>query len=179
MNSKIKVGILGADGSMGRFISRLVIEDADLVISHAYTIPDSPKLGTDIGILVGRPKQGVEIVDIAQLESDLEKNPPDVIIDFTIAKGTEENSPKIISHKVPLVIGTTGMSDSFYSSFPALCLQHKVSSVLATNMAIGVNIFFKIAQEITKYLKDWDIEVIESHHHRKRDSPTQEFSCRQ
>jgi 4-hydroxy-tetrahydrodipicolinate reductase len=39
-------------------------------------------------------------------------------------------------------------------------------------MAPGVNILFKMASVLTKYLADWDIEVIESHHHRKADSPS-------
>jgi 4-hydroxy-tetrahydrodipicolinate reductase len=39
-------------------------------------------------------------------------------------------------------------------------------------MATGVNILFKMASILTKYLNDWDIEVIESHHHRKADVPS-------
>ena len=39
-------------------------------------------------------------------------------------------------------------------------------------MATGVNVFFKIASTLTKYLSEWDIEIIETHHHRKADSPS-------
>jgi 4-hydroxy-tetrahydrodipicolinate reductase len=39
-------------------------------------------------------------------------------------------------------------------------------------MATGINVLFKMATILTQYLNDWDIEVIEAHHHRKIDSPS-------
>ncbi|MFX1481296.1 MAG: 4-hydroxy-tetrahydrodipicolinate reductase, partial [Promethearchaeota archaeon] len=35
-----------------------------------------------------------------------------------------------------------------------------------------VNVLFKMASVLTNYLTDWDIEVIEAHHHRKLDVPS-------
>ena len=39
-------------------------------------------------------------------------------------------------------------------------------------MANGVNILFKMALILTQYLQEWDIEILESHHNRKADSPS-------
>jgi 4-hydroxy-tetrahydrodipicolinate reductase len=39
-------------------------------------------------------------------------------------------------------------------------------------MATGVNILFKMASILTPYLADWDIEILETHHHRKVDAPS-------
>jgi len=39
-------------------------------------------------------------------------------------------------------------------------------------MATGVNIFFKMVSILTAYLEDWDIEILEAHHHRKLDAPS-------
>ena len=70
------------------------------------------------------------------------------------------------------VIGTTGLSDQFHEELPRLVEEHKTPVVLSTNMATGVNILFKLSSILTAYLSDWDIEIIEAHHHRKRDSPS-------
>jgi 4-hydroxy-tetrahydrodipicolinate reductase len=172
MKKMIKLGILGADGSMGKMITGQALEDPELKIIHAYTIPESPNIGKDLGLLVGKGDIKVPIVDTINLEADCKENPPDIVIDFTVAAGTEKNGLIPIKNGIPIVIGTTGLAKSFHTSIESLCKETKVSSVVATNMAVGVNIFFKIAAEITKYVKNWDIEVIEAHHHRKKDAPS-------
>ncbi len=171
-NKKIKLGILGADGNMGQLISKLAIEDGGFEIVLANTIPESKNLGKDIGNLVGNEAIGTKITTIKQLQTDLKEKKPQIIIDFTVAKATEMNAPVIIQNGISMVIGTTGMTDEFYGEFEALCEENGVVSVLASNMATGVNIFFKMAKEIAKYVEGWDIEIIEKHHHRKRDSPS-------
>jgi 4-hydroxy-tetrahydrodipicolinate reductase len=42
----------------------------------------------------------------------------------------------------------------------------------APNMSFGVNSFFSIARKAASYLKDFDIEIIETHHRFKKDSPS-------
>ena len=50
--------------------------------------------------------------------------------------------------------------------------KHNAPALISPNMATGVNVLFKMASILTQYLQDWDIEVIESHHHRKADVPS-------
>ena len=168
----IKLSILGADGFMGQLITKLALQDKEFQIIHAYTIPSSPNLGKDLGVLSGYNLINVPIVDTAQFETDCKSNPPDVIIDFTVAKGTEVNGIIAAKLGLPIVIGTTGLSNEFNSKFDDFCKAAKGSAVISSNMAIGMNVYFKIAAEIAKELKGWDIEIIEAHHHRKRDSPS-------
>ena len=43
----------------------------------------------------------------------------------------------------------------------------------APNMSVGVNVVFQIAAQIAKTLGlDYDIEVVEAHHHHKVDAPS-------
>ncbi len=168
----IKVALIGADGSMGQHITELGIEDPAIDFISAFTIEDSPNLGKDLGMLVGKPKLNVSLQKVALLEENFKNNPPDIAIDFTVAKGTEKNAPIAINAQVPIVIGTTGMDYTFYFELERQCKKIGKSAILATNMATGVNIFFKMAAEIAKHVKGWDIEVIEAHHHRKRDAPS-------
>ena len=59
-----------------------------------------------------------------------------------------------------------------FKEFEELIVEHEAPAVISSNMATGVNIFFKMISILTAYLEEWDIEVIEAHHHRKVDAPS-------
>jgi 4-hydroxy-tetrahydrodipicolinate reductase len=168
----IRIGLLGADGSMGQMITKIGLQQTDIQFTHAYTISNSPNIGNDLGILVGQKAIDTIIKDTEQIGTDLKTNPPDLIIDFTAAQATEKYAPIILSMGVPMVIGTTGLKPGFTEEIQKIISKKGISIVKATNMATGVNLFFKIAAEIAKKVSDWDIEIIEAHHHRKKDAPS-------
>ncbi len=169
----MKVAILGIDGFMGRLISRIAIEQK-LTVCAGYTIPGSKNIGMDIGTMLGLIETGVKIQDSTDLVSKIKTTQPDVVIDFTVAEATEKNIPPILELGIPSVIGTTGLSPHFKDQIKKICESKKVSVVMATNMATGVNIFFELSRYLAQMLKDqnWDIEIIEKHHNRKKDSPS-------
>ncbi|MHA2474663.1 MAG: 4-hydroxy-tetrahydrodipicolinate reductase, partial [Promethearchaeota archaeon] len=70
------------------------------------------------------------------------------------------------------VIGTTAMSQDFLKSFETLVKERHAPAIISPNMATGVNVLFKMASVLTKYLAEWDIEILETHHHRKVDAPS-------
>jgi 4-hydroxy-tetrahydrodipicolinate reductase len=76
------------------------------------------------------------------------------------------------SKKVKLVVGTTGFSDSQRKEMLDAIRASKVTAVIAPNMSVGVNIFFKMIGELAGLLKNYDVEVIEAHHRFKRDAPS-------
>jgi 4-hydroxy-tetrahydrodipicolinate reductase len=168
----IKIGILGVDGSMGRLILGIALKDKDIQVISGYSIPNSPNIGIDVGLLVGQPPQKVKVQSVEKLEEDLGKEKPDIFIDFTIASATENNAEKIIAHGIPMVIATTGLSKEFQDKMKKISTEKKIPMVISTNMAIGVNILFKVAADLAKRLNGWDIEIIEAHHHRKADAPS-------
>ena len=150
----------GAAGRMGQRILSLAAEDSD-----AFTI---------VG---GVDKQAGSLRDIG-VPSDaplLEAAPSEagaVVIDFSHASVT----PGLIAHcraaKMPLVIGTTGIG---LDEQQALLAEAKadIPILWAPNMAIGVNVVFQIAAQIAQTLGlDYDIEVVEAHHHHKVDAPS-------
>ena len=52
-------------------------------------------------------------------------------------------------------------------------LSKNVRCVLAPNMSVGVNVMFRIVQEVAKVLgPEYDIEILEAHHRLKKDSPS-------
>ena len=168
----VKIGILGAAGSMGRLIMSTALKDEDVKIIYTYDIPSCPNLGMDIGSVVGIKQQNIKITSIENMDEDFKTEKPDVIIDFTIAKATESNAYKILKHGISLVIGTTGLSSKFSADMNKIAEEKKIPMVIATNMAIGVNVVFKMVAELAKRLPGWEIEIMEAHHHRKRDAPS-------
>ncbi|KAJ1481599.1 Dihydrodipicolinate reductase, partial [Baffinella frigidus] len=54
------------------------------------------------------------------------------------------------------------------------CLIHSlVPMIHAQNFSLGVNLMFKVAAQMAAALgEDFDIEIVEGHHHHKVDAPS-------
>ena len=49
----------------------------------------------------------------------------------------------------------------------------KIRCVFSPNMSVGVNVLFKIAEDVSKALGDaYDVEIVEAHHKFKKDAPS-------
>lgn len=166
----IKLLILGPTGSMGRLISKLAIKDDEIEVASAC---DVNKIGEELGLVMGlNDPNKIKISDVNNLQDIINETHPDVVVDFTVAKATEKNCLICVENGIKCVIGTTAMSEEFLAKFEELVVKNKTSAVMSPNMATGVNVLFKMASILTDYLADWDIEVVEAHHHRKIDAPS-------
>jgi 4-hydroxy-tetrahydrodipicolinate reductase len=166
----IKLLILGPTGSMGKLISELALKDEEIDVVAAC---DLKYIGSTLGsIVVVEDSKNLRISNIDTLEDIINETKPDVAVDFTIAKATEKNCLLIAQNGVRCVIGTTALSQKFLLEFEKLVKENKAPAVISPNMATGMNIFFEITKKLSHYLKDWDIEIIEAHHHRKIDAPS-------
>jgi 4-hydroxy-tetrahydrodipicolinate reductase len=162
-----RVIIAGAAGRMGRRIGYMVNEHKDLTVAAGFERADNPAVGSDMGELGGYGQQGIAVA--ADLASIIDRG--DVIIDFTFHEATMEIARQAAAHRKAMVIGTTGLSQKnleeladLTSAFP--CVQ-------APNMAVGVNVLFKVAQKVAAILgNDYDIEIVEAHHRMKKDAPS-------
>lgn len=166
----IKLLILGAAGAMGRLISRLALKDDEIdVVAAVDIIQVGAKLGNLVG--TGDPKD-IRIRDANDLQLVIQETKPEVAVDFTIAQAAEKNCITCVENGLRCVIGTTMLSDEFLNKFDELVKEKQAPSVISSNMATGVNILFKMASILASHLSEWDIEIIEAHHHRKVDSPS-------
>ena len=166
----VKLLILGPSGSMGRLISKLALDDDEIEVVAAC---DVSEIGKKLSNLVGvESSEDVTISNIENLSNVLEETTPEVVVDFTIAEATEKNCMTCVRKGIRCVIGTTGLSDKFLEKFENLVSEKNAPAVISSNMATGVNILFKMASILSAYVNEWDIEIIEAHHHRKRDSPS-------
>jgi len=96
----------------------------------------------------------------------------DVYLDATSASAVEKNILQVPSLGVNCVIGTTGLSDDFLRRFEAQVAENEVSAIVTPNFSVGVNVFWKICGVLAAVLEEYDVEIIETHHDKKKDAPS-------
>ncbi|MHA2283293.1 MAG: 4-hydroxy-tetrahydrodipicolinate reductase [Promethearchaeota archaeon] len=170
MLNTIKLLIFGPTGSMGKLISKLALEDKNIDVVAAC---DTKNVGEDLANIVGTSDPNkIKITDVKSLRETIHDTNPDVAVDFTVAEATETNCMICAENGIKCVIGTTALSQEFLDKFEMEIKKSHAPAVISPNMATGVNVLFKMASALTSYLSDWDIEIIETHHHRKVDAPS-------
>ncbi len=95
---------------------------------------------------------------------------PDVIIDFSIPQATLNILEFAQKNKIPTVIATTGLSDIALEKIENYSKEFPIFR--SANMSYEVNLLSKLVAELSKKLPDSDIEIVETHHNRKIDSPS-------
>lgn len=163
----IKVIIAGAAGRMGQRIAAMVDAHPELIYSGAFEVAGSPFLGKDAGEIAGLGTNGVVIEE--GLEAVIGKG--DVVIDFTFHLATMEFARIAAKHKRAMVIGTTGLSEEELGELQELAAAFPC--VQAPNMSVCVNVLFKLVKKTAAILgDDYDIEILEAHHNKKKDAPS-------
>jgi 4-hydroxy-tetrahydrodipicolinate reductase len=162
----MKLAITGAGGRMGRTLIGAILESDDLELSGALDVGGSSVLGRDAGELVGRPC-GVRVVsDPAKALAGA-----DCVVDFTRPEGTLAYLELCLKGGVRMVIGTTGFSREQHERIAVAA--ENIAIVLAPNMAVGVNVAFRLAETAARALGDgYDVEIVEAHHRHKVDAPS-------
>ena len=141
----LKVLINGCNGKMGNVLCSLIKDNNNMEVIAGFdkNIPDNP----DFPVFTDIDKINVK---------------PDVIIDFSLPIATLNILEYAKSNNIPIVIATTGFSEK------------ENNYIKETSQIIPIfksaNMSFDIM--IMKKLKDTDIEIIESHHNKKVDSPS-------
>ena len=94
----------------------------------------------------------------------------DVIIDFTVPVAYFKILEYEKKKKIPIVIATTGFSKEELKQIEEY--SKDIPIFISSNMSLDVNLMANIVQKVAEVLKDTDIEIIETHHNRKIDSPS-------
>ena len=95
----------------------------------------------------------------------------DAVIDFSAHSVTVEVARLCAQHNKPLVIGTTGHTDT--DTFEIREARAQIPIVWASNFSTGVNTLFWLTRKAAEILgPDFDLEIIEMHHRLKKDAPS-------
>ena len=154
----IKTTVCGVSGRMGILIARLIAENKNFSLVGAVEKIDHPELGKKI--------EGIGIIcDLAEVIGE-----SDVVIEFTTPSATLKHLAICGKKNVPVVIGTTGFSQEEIGEIRTI--SEKIPVLLSPNMSLGVNLLFKLVKEAATILKDYEVEIVETHHNKKKDAPS-------
>jgi len=160
----INVAIVGAAGRMGNRIIALISHDSELELTAAVEVPSCPLIGTDAGEIAGVGRLDVPI-------SDSFNGKIGVIIDFSSPEALSKSLDEARKRQIPLVIGTTGLKAEHSAAIEQAAAEIPV--ICAPNFSVGVNLLFKIAEQVAWALgEEYDAEIIEVHHRFKADAPS-------
>ncbi|PKN52174.1 MAG: 4-hydroxy-tetrahydrodipicolinate reductase [Deltaproteobacteria bacterium HGW-Deltaproteobacteria-13] len=163
----IKTIVTGAAGKMGGKIISLISTTNDIKVVGAVEAAGHPIIGRDIGQGLGLGNTGILACD--KLADCIDE--ADVVIDFTNHEASL-NYLKIANQRNrAIVIGSTGFTTGEMEEIRALAKNTRC--VLTPNMSVGVNVMLKVLEYCAGILKDdYDVEIIEAHHHLKKDAPS-------
>ena len=94
----------------------------------------------------------------------------DIIIDFSIPNATMNILEYAKDFSIPIVIATTGFTSEQLNTIQEY--SNFIPIFRSGNMSYEVNIMADIVAKLSTQLRDSDIEIIESHHRNKIDSPS-------
>lgn len=143
----------GANGRMGNEIISIVRNQEDMNIVCGFDQKAS--------------KNG--IFPIYNNIEDIKEN-VDVIIDFSVPVATFEILKYAKRNGIPTVIATTGFNE--YELERIKELSKEVPIFKSSNMSLEINLMVSLVQKVAEVLKESDIEIIETHHNKKIDSPS-------
>lgn len=95
---------------------------------------------------------------------------PDVVIDFSTPSGTLNILEFAKEQNLPIVIATTGFTPEQVKIIEDY--SNKIPIFKSANMSYETNLMISLVSKLAKELKDSDIEIVETHHNRKVDSPS-------
>lgn len=149
-----KILLVGASGKMGRMIAELVPDEIVCGVDQIEDENEKFKIYSSFN----------------QIPADLIKE-VNVIVDFSNQKGFKNTIDFASEHKIPLVVGTTGLTEDDYKLAEAE--KDVIPILLSTNMSVGINAILKnIAGFINDLGDNFDIEIVEKHHNQKVDAPS-------
>ncbi len=163
----IKAIVAGAAGKMGGRIIHVIQQTDGIHLAAAFEQTDHPSVGSDVGEMLGLGNMNLRVA--SDLNSVLEM--ADVLIDFTHHEASVAHLHQAVAVKKPMVIGTTGFTNDELETISTLARE--IPCVQAPNMSMGVNLMFKVVEDMARALGDgFDVEIMEAHHHHKKDAPS-------
>lgn len=145
----------GCNGAMGRTISSLAknMENVEIVA------------GVDLNTQENGEYPVFPSLEECQVEAD-------VVVDFASAKAVDGLLDYCGSHRLPVVVCTTGLTPEQVEKVEETA--KKTAVLRSANMSLGINTLLKLLQDAARVLvgAGFDVEIVEKHHNQKIDAPS-------
>ena len=159
----INLVVGGATGKLGKVVCELASASEDIEVVGGTASKSGGNIGREIapGVKASSPDQLIRLLDDA-----------DVYVDLTTPAAASKIIAEIPVTGTNIVVGTTAVDKDAIAAMCANMEKYRTSGIVSANFAKGVNVFWKMCEVMAKYLPDYDIEVVETHHHFKKDAPS-------
>ncbi len=163
----LNLAIVGATGRMGLAVAEAALDEPDLKLSGGLVSPDSRAAGQDLAEVVGRRPIGIPL----SADPEVAFDNADVAVDFSLPGATDGVLAACVARRLPLVLGTTGLTEGQRSALKYAATQIPV--VYGANMSVGLNLLRRLTRIAAGVLgEDFDAEILDIHHRFKRDAPS-------
>ncbi|MBJ8341500.1 4-hydroxy-tetrahydrodipicolinate reductase [Antrihabitans sp. YC3-6] len=143
--ARVRVGVLGANGKVGKAICDAVNAAADLEL--------------------------VATVDQGDAIDSFVNSGTEVVVDFTHPDVVMDNLKFLVENGIHAVVGTTGFDDARLATVTEwLDASPGTGVLIAPNFAIGAVLLMRFSEQAARFFDS--VEVIELHHPNKADAPS-------
>ena len=149
-----KIIISGCNGHMGRVVADICATDPQVEVVA----------GIDI---LGQPTPNFPVFS-SPAACDVEA---DAVIDFSHPSALAPLLEMCQARNLPVVLATTGYDQAQLDAISEAATHIPVFR--SANMSLGVNVLLDLVKKAASVLGlDYDVEIVERHHHRKVDAPS-------
>ncbi|MFQ6102837.1 MAG: 4-hydroxy-tetrahydrodipicolinate reductase [Candidatus Glassbacteria bacterium] len=163
----MKLVVNGAMGRMGKAVILEAQSSGGFELVGAIESPRSELKGTFLDEILGSAYPHLKVTG-GWHESFRRA---DVVIDFSLPEGTMQILPHLNRFGIPLVSGTTGLSDEEWRRLTEA--SKEIAIFHSPNMSVGMYVMSQATRIVAERLPEsWDFELIEVHHKMKKDYPS-------
>lgn len=157
---RLQVGVTGARGRMGRLVCDTVAADPEL------------ELAAVVDPAFSREELALEkpVRRFHELKEALQMVRPQVWVDFTVPASVKANVLTCLEHRIPVVVGTTGLSPADLAEIAQVSAEKNTPVLVAPNFALGAVLMMRFAQQAAEHFRA--CEIVELHHEGKLDAPS-------
>lgn len=152
----IHILVNGSNGKMGQEVIKLISKSNDFYLFGGLDKSKKDNLNYRT------------YSSISELSSSVDK--PDVIVDFSIPEASLTVLNYAKKFNIPTVIATTGFSKNEQDEIIKYSKTFPIFQ--SANMSFDINIMKNTVANLATLLTDDDIEIVETHHNSKLDSPS-------
>ena len=155
----VRIGVTGGTGQMGRAVIDTVVNRDDCTVSFAVNRDPAQQ-----------SVRGSRIEHAQDFETLVVERDVDVVVDFTGPESAVSYAQACAETGVAFVTGTTGFDEDDRNRLRET--SERIPLMHAPNFARGVQALVNVVDAAVRNLPGYDVEVVETHHNRKRDAPS-------
>ncbi|MCL2598752.1 MAG: hypothetical protein FWD76_02445 [Firmicutes bacterium] len=166
----IKLFIFGFSGKMGTAIRTSLPQGFQVIGGLSQKGVHILDTHNPLLSLCSQKKGSFGLHPIHQLTQLLQKNTPDIFLDFSSPVLLDRLLDTALLFQKPLLIATTGYTQKAKAKIK--CSAKKIPILLAPNLSWGICILTQIAKQVQNALPNSEIVILEKHHNQKKDRPS-------